>query len=162
MSVKSEVKKKETKKKQTENDVDITDIEKIRKSLSIPVSDDVMDYLESQVDQLKSTDNLGEKVSIHTKLLEYTKSLEKEIDEMIDMIEKIDYNDVYEDIKNDINSQDTTDVSDDILNLEKIMSKLKEEDVMQIKLLYMKKILDRVRLCKAKCGEHKMTINKCN
>lgn len=138
------------------------DIEQLKKNLKIPVSDDSLDYLESQIDILNDTSNLDTKVQLHSKLIEYTQQLTNEIDNMTDLLEKIDVDAISELIKSDVNQSASTEVTDDIVNIESLMAKLKEEEVMQIKMLYLKKLIDRVGRCKAKCESNKLTINKCN
>ena len=142
---------------ETEND-----LANLRKNLMNPVSDDSLDFLETQLDILNDSTNLGEKVTMHAKLVDYTKRLENEVDTMIELMDKIDINTVSEDIKRDKNNSDTTDVSDDIINLDKLLGELREEDVMQIKILYLRKIIDQIENCRSKCEKSKLTITKCN
>jgi hypothetical protein len=138
------------------------DVENLKKNLAIPVSDDSLDFLETQLDILNDTTNLGEKVTMHSKLIDYTKRLENEVDTMIELMDKIDINNVSEEIKREKNNSDTTDVSDDIINLDKLLGELQEEDVMQIKIMYMRKIIDQIERCRSKCEKSKMTLRKCN
>lgn len=168
MSIKSKEKHEKTTlhDKKKEKDCINTNIDKevrtLRSNLEIPVSDDSLDFLETQIDTLNDTKNLGTKVTLHAKIMDYTKRLESEVDNMIELMDKIDYNVVSEAIKKNKNNADTSDVSDDIINLDKLLSDLQEEDVMQIKLLYMRKIIDQIERCRSKCEKSKMTVNKCN
>lgn len=130
-------------------------------SVSIELlSDDVIDYLDSEVDRLQETKNLGEKINIHAKLIDTVKVLEKEINEMVDMIDRIDLND---NLKQSIScTNETTDINDDLVNLEKMMEDMDKEEVMQMKIKHYLRIVDIVKRCKAKCLENGMKVVKCN
>lgn len=138
------------------------DVERLRMALKTPVSDDTLDALEGEIDKLNDTSNLGEKVRLHTKLESQTKLLEDEIDLMIDMMDDLDFDKAYESIKTDKNKTDTTDVTDDIVNLDKLMNSLKQEDVMQIKIMYVQKMLNHIARCRALCDQSKLIVSKCN
>ena len=135
------------------------EITQAKKTLKHPVSDDMLDDLEAQVDKFNETKLLEEKIRIHSILKESVKILEQEIDDMVEIIDKIDIHAVSQELKN---STDDIDITDDIVNLEKIVEGMKEEDVMQIKMMHIQKITDIVKRCKSKCDSSKMRIAKCN
>lgn len=137
-------------------------VQNLKKNLEVPVSNDSLDFLETQMDILNDTTNLGEKVNMYSKLGDYTKKLENEVDMMIELMDTLDISTVCEDIKREKNNNDTSDVSDDIINLDKLLGELKNEDVMQIKILYMRKIIDQIEKCRSKCEKSKMTVTKCS
>lgn len=143
-----------------------SDIEKdaqiLKKNLEILVSDDSLDFLETQIDTLNDTKHLGRKVTMHAKLIEYTRRLENEVDNMIELMDTLDMNAATEKIKKEKNDSDTTDVSDDIINIDKLLKELQDEDVMQIKLLYMRNLIDQIEKCKSKCEKSKMTVTNCS
>lgn len=137
-------------------------VEECKQNVQIPVSDDSIDYLESQMDQLNETTNLGEKVELHSKLMDYIKKLEKEVDSMIEMMDDIESDAVSDEIKKENIITDTTDVSDDIMNLDDLLGKFKKEDVMQMKMIYLKKLYEYTAKCREKCEQNHMTIKTCN
>lgn len=154
---------KKVSKLKSSNDINIDqEITNLRKNLKTPISGDVIDDLDFQVDKLNDATNLGEKIALHSKIAEQTTRLENEVDNMINMLDSINFDVVSEMIKNDKNNNDNTDVSDDIVNIEKLLENMKDEDVMQIKLLYVQKITDQIRKCRIKCDKTNFTINKCN
>lgn len=154
---------KKVSKLKTSNDINIEqEIGNLRKNLKTPISGDIIDDLDFQIDKLNETTNLGEKIALHSKITEQTTRLENEVDRMIDILDSVNFDTVSEIIKNDKNKNDNTDVSDDIVNIEKLLENMKDEDVMQIKLLYMQKITDQIQKCRVKCDKTNFTINKCN
>jgi hypothetical protein len=142
------------------------EIKKTRKDLKYPISDDTFDFMESQVDTFNETKNLGEKIQIHSKLEESVKNLGREIDEMASILDndKLDTDAVNEDIaKNGSECNDgSTDINEDVINIEKILKDMKEEEIMQIKVLHYQKIIEKIKFCKSKCDSSKMRIAKCN
>lgn len=138
------------------------DIEHFRKTLTVPVSDDALDQLERQIDIMNDTTNLSEKVRLQTSLVSHTKQLEAAIDSMVDMIDQIDVNAASEAFKKENNDANGIDVSDNVASLDKLLSKLKNEDVAQIKIMYMIKITDIIAKCKATCERNRLVVSKCN
>jgi hypothetical protein len=136
-------------------------MDELRKNINNPISDDTLDYIDSQVDRFNETQNLGGKISIHAKLTESVKDLEKEINDMIDIIDKTDINQVSEDLRTSNSMNETTDITSDIMNLEKMIEVLREEDIMQVKIMHYKRIAAIVRKCKAVCDTTKMKIINC-
>lgn len=160
---KSKSKKKMTKNTDNNHHVSdelIDDIESFRKTIGIPICDDTLDDLESDFDKMNDTDNLDEKIKLHTKLLSYTKKLEDTVDSMVEIIDSINIDNVRKEIKKNI--LDDIDISDATTNLDKMMHDMKEEEVIQIKILYMRKIINTIAQCKEICGENKFTISRCN
>ena len=125
-----------------------------------PISDDTLDYLDSQMDRFNETNNLGEKISIYDHLKESVNNLEKEVSDMLKIIDTIDI----DSFNNDDTKPDTdkSDINDDIVNIEKMMQGLQEEEIMQIKIMHFKRIAEVVKNCKAKCHSDNMKITKCN
>lgn len=138
------------------------DVVNAKKTLKHPVSDDTLDDLEAQVDKFNETKHLGEKISIHSKLKDSIQILEQEVDDMVEIIDRIDIDAVSAELKHSTDINDRTDITEDIVNLEKMVEGMKEEEIMQIKLLHIKKITDIVKKCKSKCDSSKMRIAKCN
>ena len=81
---------------------------------------------------------------------------------MVEIIDKIDIDAVSAYLKQTSEANDKTDITDDIVNLEKMVEGMKEEDIMQIKLMHIRKITEIVNRCKSKCDSSKMRIAKCN
>lgn len=159
----TEVEKQKKKSTGECSPVDEKELETIRKNLKYAVSDDSFDYLESQADKLNETNNLGEKINIYSKIQEYAKNIEEEIEKIAEIIDKLDTDAVTEEITKRMDMTDeTSDISDDIVNIEKMTEELKGEDVMQIKLIHYQKIIEKIKFCKAKCDSSKMKIAKCN
>lgn len=123
-----------------------------------PVSDDSLEHIESQIEKMNETDVLSEKISIHDKLVDYTKTMENEINTMIDMLDNIDVNKTLDDIQ----YCDSNNIDDDIVNLNKMMENLKEEQVMQMKLNYLKKMIEQVQKCRTIAEKNKLTMTKVN
>ncbi len=132
----------------------------LKKNILNPVSDDSLDYLDSQMDNFNETNNLGEKISIYDHLKESVNNLEKEVVDMLKIIDTVDMETFNNDDSNSEN--DKTDINDDIANIEKMIEGLKEEEIMQIKIKHFERIADVVRKCKAKCHTNNMKITKCN
>lgn len=124
-----------------------------------PISNNTMEYVESQIDKLNETDNLSEKINIHAKLTEYTKTLESEINSMIDTLDNINIDDAIIDTQTIC---DSTDIDDDIVNLNKMMENMQEEEIMQTKLDYLKKMITQVQKCKKITDNNKMSVTKIN
>jgi disulfide oxidoreductase YuzD len=130
-----------------------------------PVSDDTMDYLEAQVDRFNESKNLGEKINIHSKLKEYVSNIDREIDQMYELIDKYDTDAIGEEImaENDASMiNNDIDVENDIANLESMVDKLKEEEIMQKKMVHLQSILEKINRYRSKCDSSKMRIAKCN
>src|SRR5579872_4891957 len=83
---------------------------------SILLSDDVIDYLDSEIDRFNETKNLGDKISLHSKLIDTINTLETEIDAMINNVDKMDAVYVNMNDKNEklnSNNNDDIDINDD-------------------------------------------------
>lgn len=145
----------------TIDDNNTTDDSDLEQEIKYPISDDTMDALEAEVDALNSTQNIGEKVRLHTKLKESIQALSKEIDDMVEIVDKIDIDSVSADLKREMDRDDGTDIADDIVNLDKVFEKLQEEDVLQKKIEYMQKLTTMVQRCKARCDTSRLRIASC-
>ena len=152
-----------------DNDKDVMiihqrDLALSKTELQHPVSDNTIDELETRVDKFNKMTHLGKKIKLHNALKDSFQALEQEVDEMVDIIDKIDIDAVSNDIKQSLEDRDSarTDITDDIVNIEKMVDDMKEEDVMQIKLMYIQKITDAIKKCKSICDSNKMRIAKCN
>ena len=143
---------------------DINDDNDNKKRIKHPLSDDTLDELEMEAEKFKETQNLGEKISIHSKLNETIKDLEKEIDDMINIIDKINIDAVNKEINDNIHESSGTTINDDIVSLEKMMENLNDEEVLQMKVFHYKRITDIVKKCKSICESDSGTLNiaKCN
>lgn len=131
------------------------------KQTTYTVSDDTLDYLDTQVDEFNDTDNLGKKITIHRKLKEITKILIDEIDNMVEMIDDIDetsLNSEFYETKED----DNDDINDDIIKLEDIIDNMEEEESIQVKISHYKRIAHVVKKCRAKCSIDKMVVLNIN
>lgn len=138
-------------------------------NIKYPLSDNVIDQLDADIDKFNESNNLGEKIIMHDKLVNLINNLQQEIDSMIDIVDKIDMDDVNKIMKSTNSSQifDESnelkhDSNDDIITLEKMFDGMQEEDVMQTKIKYLEKIINNVKKCKANCEINKMKIAKCN
>jgi hypothetical protein len=145
------------------NDIKVFTEESANKKLKLenPISDDTLDYLDSQIDKFNETTKLGEKINIHNELSTTIKKLEKEIDDMADIIDKIDV----ENVKSEHNRESNSNVSsidNDIVTLEKLVEGMKEEDILQIKIFHLQKIAEIIRNCKSKFNNADLRISKCN
>lgn len=142
-----------------------TEIEEYKKNLKYPISDDTLDYLESESDKLNESKNLSEKMKLHTELKCNIQSIGDEVDAMVDLIDKIDPDAVTKEISQENNTSeliDDTDIADDIVNLEKGLADLSEEEVLQVKIKHLQRLTEMVKNCRAKCGPSVMKISKCN
>lgn len=129
----------------------------------MPISDDTLDYLDSQVDELNDTNNLSEKIAIHRRLDDITKNLVSEIDSMVDIIDKVDQTFLTSELLDtDDDDHGSGDVNDSIVKLEKMIEGMQEEDSMQVKIEHYKRITEVVKRCKAKCTADTMSVAKCN
>lgn len=138
------------------------EVAQAKKALQHPVSDDTLDDLEAQVDKFNETKHLGEKIKLHSALKDSIQTLEQEVDDMVEIIDKIDIDAVSAELKQTAEVSDRTDITDDIVSLEKMVEGMKEEEIMQIKLMHIQKITEIVKRCKSKCDSSKMRIAKCN
>lgn len=130
------------------------------KKIKYPISDDTIDYLDSCVDRLNDTKNIGEKISLHSTLTDTIKNLEVEIDHMVEIVDNIDI----EKNSDDTNFEgcDNTSIDDDIVNLEEIMQKLKVDDILQTKIMQLQRISDLIIKCRRKCNNGQIQMCKCN
>lgn len=134
------------------------------KKIKYNVSDDTLDYLDTQVDEFNDTNNLTKKIAIHRNLQEITKSLIDEIDNMVEIIDNIDQtvlNSEFYDT-NDNNDNKNNDINDDIINVEEMINNMEEEESMEIKISHYKRITDIVKKCRLKCDIDQMNILNVN
>lgn len=147
---------------ETEMERHINHVAQIKQGLEHPVSDDTLDDLEAQVDKFTETKDLSERIKLHSILKSSVRILEEEVDQMVELIDRIDIDAVNTEIRKTTENTDRTDITDDIVNLEKMMEGMKDEEIMQLKLMYVQKITEIVKRCKSKCDSSKMKITKCN
>lgn len=127
--------------------------EKVEK-ISYPVSDDIFDELETKVEQFNDTSNISEKMVLHNELKETILQLEQEIDNMVEIVDKLE-TDV-------IDNPSDTDITDDVISIEKMVDGMKEEEIMQTKLAHLKKIINKIQGCKSRYGSSNLHISKCS
>ena len=133
------------------------------KKIKYNVSDDTLDYLDTQVDEFNDTTNLTKKIAIHRNLQEITKSLINEIDNMVEIIDNIDQtvlNSEFYDTND--NDNKNNDINDDIINVEEMINNMEEEESMEIKISHYKRITDIVKKCRLKCDIDQMNILNVN
>ena len=123
---------------------------------TILISNDTFDQIEALTEQLNDTVKLEEKINLHTKLDTYIKDVEKSLDAMCNIVENIDFDATCNDNKNIEN------YNIDSVNLDNLLSELKDESVLQTKIKYMEQILEHVKKCKKMCEKNKLVIAKCN
>ena len=157
----SNIEKVDAKSSNTEK-VDVKCSEKIEKEINHPISDDTMDYLDSCVDKLNETKNIGEKISLHSKLNDTIGDLEKEIDNMVDIIDNIDIDTINNDINTNQVETDKSSIDDNIVNLELMLQNMKEEEILQTKIIHLQRITDMVKNCRKQCNVSQIKIHKCN
>jgi hypothetical protein len=126
-----------------------------RDQIAYPVSDDVLDQLDIQVERFNETPNLNEKMQIHTMLRTSIVNLEREIDGMLEIIEHIDADEIAQD-------HSDTDLNDDLVSIEQMVQGMEDEEVMQLKIAHYTRITQMIRTCKAKCRVNNMKVEKCN
>lgn len=136
-------------------------------TIKYPLSDDILDELDSQLDNFNETKNLGEKITIHSKLSETIENLENEINSMITLIEKEDQIYLDSDLLNNTDPQDddyTDNLDDNIINIERHLENMKSEEILQYKLKHYQRIIRIVQKSKEKigCTEKIMNVAKCN
>ena len=139
-----------TSKKNTEN-----------KEIKFTVSDDTLDYLDTQVDEFNETDNLGKKIAIHRKLQTITKTLIDEIDTMVEMIDDIDQTELNSEFY-ESKDDDNDDINDDIIKIDEMIENMEEEESMQLKISHYKRITEVVKKCRAKCSVDKLNVLNVN
>jgi hypothetical protein len=153
------IEKIEKAEKKTEKKVDKKADKKEETKIKYPISDDTLDELESKVEKFNDMENIGDKIALHSELKETITQLEQEVDDMVEMIDKID-TDVIN--NKESSSSEQSDITDDVINIEKMIDGMKEEEIMQIKLTHLKKLILMIQKCKSKCGSSNMRISKCN
>lgn len=129
-----------------------------------PISDDTLDYVESQVEKMTEADNLGEKISIHQQLKDTIERLENEINELAERIDKID-TDTFRELNTLSQSQILDDIenpNDGIINIEQLVDSLQNEEILQNKVTQFERIADIVKSCKLKCIDNEVKLRKCN
>lgn len=145
-------------KYETKEDSDLS-IDQFAKQIKTPISDSMMDYLDAENDKLNESNILSEKIEQHNKLKDMIQLISIEVDNMVDFIDKLDVNAVTEELLQD---SDKTGVEEDIVNMDKMLVGLKDEEVMQVKIKYLERLINMLQKCKAKCDPTKMRISKCN
>lgn len=136
-----------------------------------PISDDTLDYVDSQVERLAETENLGEKISIHQQLKETIKRLENEINELAERIDKID-TETFKELST-IGIQENNDdpsngslpggsLPGGIANIERLVGSLQNEEILQNKVAHFERLADIVKNCKLKCIASDVRLKKCN
>lgn len=144
-----------------EDDIDAI-INQISDQIQNPVTDDVIDDLDGRIDKFNESKNLGEKVQLHHEITKTINTLESEINEMVEIIDMIDTEYVGKEIEKSIRETDSSSIDDDIVNIDKMMHNMSEEEILQLKILRYKKIIDIIRHCKSKCENGGLIISKCH
>ena len=150
-------------KKKTERKTKKTSEKKKEKEI-MDVSDDTMDILDSMIDQFNETKNLSKKITLQNKLNEIIKSLETEINNMIEIVDKLDLDQTSNEISNEKKKEKAPeiDLDNEIINIEKQLSSMEEEDVIQKKVQMYGDILNKIRKCRSVCDNSQLKIYKCN
>lgn len=122
-------------------------------NLTIPISNETIDDIEMLAEQLNDATKLDEKIKLHAELNEYVNKIENTVDAMRDMLDNIDI------IKTTDENKQEYDAS---IDLDVLLSELKNEEVLQNKLNYMKTLYEHIKICKQNCEKNKLVITKCN
>ena len=126
-----------------------------------PLSDDTLDYVDSQVEKLTDTDNLSEKISIHQQLKDTIKKLETEINDLAERIDKID-TETFKELSAMGQTTNEDDPNEGIANIEQIIGNLQNEETLQHKVAQFERIADIVKSCRFKCIASDVKLRKCN
>jgi hypothetical protein len=129
-----------------------------KKICKYPLSDDMLDTLETDIERLNETKNLSEKISIHRKVNKITTHLENEVATMILKLDEINN-------MNESNTCDETDIPDidaEIINIESMIKKMESCETIQDKIHEYEKIVKCIRKCKHSDNKPNMTVSTCN
>ena len=139
-----------------QTDVVSEEIEEIRRSLPIDLSQDIFDDAEGRADSLKETNDLGKKLKLHKELETTMHKLESELNRVASIIDTIDEHSTASAIQSSNLKMDTDDY---MISIEELKTKIQTEDVLQVKLAYLKKLIEKVEHCKANCKPRKLTLS---
>jgi len=120
-------------------------IKKIQEDISyVPITEQQISDIENKVNVLETISNLSEKVSLHTELVTTIANLKKEIDLATENIDKICFDKSYpkKDVLEEVN------IDDSIIDIEKRLEKLSDEDVIQKKIEELTRIASIVSRCR--------------
>jgi hypothetical protein len=126
----------------------------------LPLSDDTLDYVDSQMEKLTDTENLAEKICIHQQLKDTIKKLENEINDLAERIDKID-TDTFKELGS-MGQMSDGDPDDGLANIEQIVNDLPNEETMQQKVAQFERLANIVKSCKMKCIASEVKMRKCN
>lgn len=133
------------------------EINNLRSSLGVELTQDVFDDIEARADTLKETQDLTTKVKLHKELEMTMQKLESELNSVAGMMDTLDEETTSEAVREAYDKEPEKD-EDNLLNLDILKTKIENEEVLQLKLLYLQKLIKRVELCKANC-KRKLTLN---
>jgi hypothetical protein len=132
------------------------DIDELKRSIVVDLSQDAFDDAEARADSLRETNDLGTKLKLHKELELTIQHLESELNRVAGMIDIIDEQTIATAIHS---SNIKTDIENDMINIEALKTKIHTEDVLQVKLAYMAKLIEKVENCKASCKHRKLTLS---
>ena len=130
--------------------------------IEYPISDEAIDDIEARVEKFNDTNDLGERMRLHDELKRTILNLEEQIDNMVEIIDKIDVDAINSAMIRNSDTTDNTDITDDIINIEKMVHEMKDEEIMQIKLNRLLAITAMVNKCKSKCDRSNMKVSSVN
>ena len=82
--------------------------------------------------------------------------LESELNRVASIIDTIDEHSTASAIQSSNLKMDTDDY---MISIEELKTKIQTEDVLQVKLAYLKKLIEKVEHCKANCKPRKLTLS---
>lgn len=124
------------------------------------ISEDTLDYLDTQIDDFNDTDNLGQKIAIHNKLKAITDELIQEIDLMVEIIDNIDDNTLNNEFYE--TKEENDDINDNIIKLEDMIENMEEEKSLSLKINHYKRIIGIVNKCKKNINVGKINVLNVN
>jgi hypothetical protein len=129
----------------------------------IILNDDTMDMMEGMVDKLEETNNMAEKVRLHSEISTMTGSIKLIIDKLIKDVDdhKImaDPSSIFAD---DLDPNGQFDVLDKINNLETELENMDEIDDLQKKALIYTQLQQKCQVFKKAADNGDLVIRKCN
>jgi oligoendopeptidase F len=125
----------------------------------IVLSDDLLDILETELEELDNEENLSEKISKHSKLNNEVERILELVNSFISTINEIDDGEI--ELIDEIDD-DSFNISDEIISIEKELEKLDIDDNMKKKLIDYKIINEKIRRAKKKVEESSVNIKVIN
>lgn len=113
-------------------------------STYVPITEQQITNIEDKVNVLENITNLSEKVSLHSELVTTIANLKKEIELATDNIDKICFDKSY--TKKDVLEE--VSIDDSVIDIEKRLEKLGEEEVIQKKIEELTRIASIVSRCR--------------